>query len=34
MRLGKLEVVKKADLPGVNSVTASVMTAIPKKRLN
>jgi type II secretory pathway component PulM len=34
MHVSNLEVVKKADLPGWNGVSASVMTAIPKKRLH
>jgi type II secretory pathway component PulM len=34
MHIGVLEVSKKTDLLGYNSVNCSVMTAIPKKRFN
>jgi hypothetical protein len=34
MHIGNLEIVKKPDMLGMNSVSASVMTAIPKKRFN
>jgi hypothetical protein len=34
MHIASLEIVKKGDMLGMNGVTASVMTAIPKKRFN
>ncbi|MDD5305305.1 MAG: hypothetical protein PHS14_19585 [Elusimicrobia bacterium] len=34
MHVGSLEIAKKPDMIGMNSVSASVMTAIPKKRFN
>ena len=34
MHVSKLDIGKKGDMIGVNAVTASVMTAIPKKRFN
>jgi type II secretory pathway component PulM len=34
MHIGNLEIAKKPDMLGMNGVSASVMTAIPKKRFN
>lgn len=34
MHIGHLEIAKKAEMIGMNGVSASVMTAIPRKRFN